>query len=444
MRGRGLLFGTLALAALLPGLSACDSWLGEEEGPPLEGTRISVMAHEAKALPAKTAQGVTIVLPKPEPNPDWPQTGGLSHHAMVHLALPDAISEAWSVSLGEGSDSRNRLLTAPVVAADKVFAMDVRAHATAFDAKTGSRLWRVDLTPDGGDEVVIRGGGLAYDDGLLYATTGVGELWCLNAESGGFYWKARVDSPIRSAPTVYGGRVFVVTASNKVMAFAARDGKKLWEYEGVEETTGLLGSASPAADHGVLVAAMRGGGLLALRVESGALLWEDMLSTARRADVISGLADVKAPPVIADGRVYAVGNGGVIAAIDLRTGNRLWDRDVGGIDLPWVAGNAIFLLSSGNELMALERNSGKPIWVTPLSVWKNPEDKKGRIVWTGPILAGDRLILGGSHRYLLSVSPYSGKVLGYEKISDGLAVPPIAAGGTVYFLTTEADLLAFR
>ena len=433
-------------AAMLPVLAGCgtDEWFGEPEAPPLPGNRISVLVHDTTLSPDRAAQNVEIRLPAPEPNADWPQTGGLSHHAMQHLAAGNDLKLAWSAGIGAGTDADNRLVAPPVIAGGRVFAIDSNARISAYDAADGSRLWRFDLTPDEDEGSVARGGGIAYDQGRLFASTGVGGLWALDAKTGGAFWKVRLDAPMRAAPTVYGGRVFVVTASNRVVAFAEQDGAKLWEYTGAEEAQGLLGAASPAADLGVVVVAMRSGAIAALRVENGSMAWEDSLAGGRRSSGKMSIGDIKAPPVIADGRVYATGNAGLTAAIDLRTGTRVWEKEIGGVDMPWVAGNFLFMLSTNNEVLALEARSGRVVWVTPLSLWLRPETRGGRIIWTGPILAGDRLLLAGSHGYAVAISPYDGKVLGYEKLPEGVSLPPVAAGGTVYFLTDDADILAYR
>lgn len=434
-----------AFAAMLPALAGCgaDDWFGEPDKPPLPGKRISVLVHDTELSPDR-GKSVDIVLPRPEANADWPQTGGYSHHAMQHIAIADTISRAWSTDIGSGSSSENRLVSAPVVAAGRVYVMDSGARVSAYDAGDGHRLWRYDLTPDADEDSVVRGGGVAFDGGRLFAATGVGELWALDAATGGQFWKVALDAPLRAAPTVYGGRVFVVTASNRVVAYAAQDGAKLWEFTGAEEAEGLLGAASPAADLGVVVVAMRSGALAALRVENGSLAWEDSLAGGRRSSGFLSIGDIKAPPVIAGGRVYATGNSGLTAAIDLRTGGRIWEKEIAGVDMPWVAGGFLFMVGTNNEVVALEARSGRILWVTPLSQWLRPESRGGRIVWNGPILAGDRLLLAGSHGYVVAISPYTGKVIGYDRLSAGVSVPPIAADGTVYFLTDDADLLAYR
>ncbi len=437
------LIAAVVCAGVLSGCSG-DDWFGEPDAPPLPGDRLSVLALENQLKPDIAADELNIVLPAPETNVDWPQAGGLSHHAMAHLQIAETLTPVWTTSIGTASADENRLLASPVIGDGRIYTVDSLGHVSAFDANNGATIWRMNLTPKADKEGVVLGGGLAYDKGRLFATTGVGELWALQTETGNFYWKATMDAPMRAAPTVYGERVFVVTADNKVTAFSARDGKKLWDYVGATEMTGLLGAASPAADNGVLVVAMRNGALAALRVESGSLLWEDTLSAGRKAMGLDSFTDIKAAPVMANGRVFAVGNADTVAAIDLRSGRRMWDKSIGGTNMPWVAGDYLFMLSNDNELVALEARSGNIAWVTQLSSWTDPEDKKGRIIWGGPILASDRLLIVGSHGYALSVSPYDGKVLGYSKLSDGATIPPVVANGTVYFLTDEADLVAYR
>ena len=64
--------------------------------------------------------------------------------------------------------------------------------------------------------------------------------------------------------------------------------------------------------------------------------------------------------------------------------------------------------------------------------------------WAGPVLAGDRLIVAGSHGEALSISPYTGKVLGWIKLNRGVMIAPIVANSTIYVLDTGGRLTAMR
>ena len=66
------------------------------------------------------------------------------------------------------------------------------------------------------------------------------------------------------------------------------------------------------------------------------------------------------------------------------------------------------------------------------------------IDWSGPVLAGDRLIVAGSHDKALTLSPYTGEILGEVDLPGGAAISPAIARETIYLLTDEARLVAFR
>ena len=288
------------------------------------------------------------------------------------------------------------------------------------------------------------GGGLAFDSGRLFATTGFAEVLSLDAKTGRVLWRRNFEAPFRTGPTVWGGRVFALTLTNKLFALNGSTGETLWSHSGIEEITSFLGGASPAVDSGVVITPYSSGELVALKVENGQVLWTDSLTGNRRSRSTTTLSSIRGRPVIDRGIVIAISNSGQIAAINLRTGRRIWDRAIGGIESPWVAGDYIFFLTNDSELVAMTRRTGLVHWVRALPQWEDREEKTGRIIWTGPILASDRLIIAGSSGQALSISPYTGKLLGKVKMPDGVTIGPVVAGNSIYFLSDDADLVAYR
>lgn len=435
-----------AVAALtLPLLAACGgTWFGDKEAPPLPGKRISVLEMETGLEAQSTGAPPQIVLPSPEASADWPQAGGYAHHAMQHMTLAATPQPVWRADIGEGSGSRDRLLAQPIIAENRVYTIDTEARVRAFDLASGRLVWDTDLLPEDEDTVNLLGAGLAYDNGRLFAATGLAQVVALDAGTGAETWRSKVPAPMRAAPTVNGGRVFVVTIDNTVLALAASDGRTLWSQPGVAESTGLLGGAAPAVDSGAVVAPMRSGELMALTVDTGRPLWSDSIVAPRPADATANLADINARPVIDSGRVYVVSASGLMTAIDMRTGRRVWEVPLAGIEQPWVAGGVLYTLSLDADLAAIDARTGRVLWVTPLPQWEDPEDRDGRILWSGPVLASDRLIVAGSHGEAMSVSPYTGEVMGRTDLPDGITLAPIVAQDTLIFLTNDADLVAYR
>jgi outer membrane protein assembly factor BamB len=148
--------------------------------------------------------------------------------------------------------------------------------------------------------------------------------------------------------------------------------------------------------------------------------------------------------VISGGRVYAIGNAGRMVSIAINSGIRVWDQRISGVQTPWVAGDMVYAVTTDNDLVCLTARDGRVRWVRALPRWEDEDRKRDPISWAGPVLAGDRLILAGSNEVALSVSPYTGDLLGSIELSDPVLIPPVVANRTLYFLTDDGDLIAYR
>ena len=428
--------------AILMAMTACSSWLGDNAKPPLPGKRISILSKEKDLQPELKDSEAHVLLPPPEPNDEWPQAGGYPNHAMHHMEVAQYITKAWRENVGNGSTNRVKLLAQPVIANGRLFAQDAENRITAVDSKTGRSIWHTDITPD--DVGGSSGGGIAYEDGYLYVSTGFAQVVAMDAGSGKVVWRQTLSGPMRGAPTVSNGRLFVVTVDNQVHCLSTQDGRVEWTHQGMVEPAAVLAGNSPAVEGNIVVVPYSSGELYALRVENGSVLWQDSLSTATRTRSASRLTDIGGRPIIDRGRVYAVGHSDTLVAIDLRNGRRLWEREIGGIQSPWVAGDYLFMITNNNEAVALEAKTGRIVWITELRNWEDTEDKTGRITWVGPVLASDRLIFGASNGWILALSPYTGAPLGNSKVSAGITIQPAIANGTVYFFNDDADVVAYR
>ena len=196
-----------------------------------------------------------------------------------------------------------------------------------------------------------------------------------------------------------------------------------------------------------MVAPYSSGEILALRADTGVVAWgEQLVRSSGRISQAGALNDINGRPVIDRGRVYAVSQSGRFIAIDLRTGERVWERVIASIQTPWVAGDFIYAITIDAEIICLSRRDGKVKWIRQLRRYLDPKAKtnKGVITWWGPVLAGDRLLVASTDERLLSISPYTGDLIGQIELSDKAAQPPVVADGTVYIVTEDAQLMALR
>lgn len=434
---RSALLGALTL------LSGCDYFgdLLNTRKDPLPGTRIAVMP-ESRGLTVTTPPR-RVTLPPPAVNADWPQAGGVPTHDMGHPALRDVLAPTWQADIGTGGGYRRKITAQPLVAGGRVFVMDSNARVSAFDAAGGGRLWRTD-TQGEDDRSTNVGGGIGVDGGFVYAATGRAELLSIEVGTGKIAWRVGLGSGARSSPTIGDGRVFVLTIEDELLALDAKDGHRLWSHQAPPSDATVLGLPAPAFVDGIVVAGFSSGELTALRSNAGAVAWGDSIASPRGRNSLSDLSAVRGRPMIKDGQVYAVGLGGLMVALDLRSGRRLWEREIASLESPWIAGDWIFVLTTDDQLVALARADAAVAWITQLDGFANMEKRRDPIRWVGPVLAGDRLVVGSSNGRALAVSPYTGKILGEQKLPGATAVAPVVAGDTLYVLTDDATLTALR
>ena len=384
----------------------------------------------------------TVALPTPVSNAAWLGSGGNPNHINGHLALGTSVKKIWRTSLSN-SGEQAAPLPQPIIIGDRLFVVDASAILYSINKEDGEVSWKVALLPDAPETPTLLGG-LAFSDNAVLATVGTAELIAVRPDNGAVLWRASLPAPARSAPTVLKGQAYVTTNDNELIAFNTRTGVKAWSHIGLTGGAILLGSASPAATDDIVVTAYSSGEIVALRPENGRPLWGFSLAGINRTDPIAAIADIIAHPLINDQTVIALGNAGRMVALNTKTGAPIWERDIGGTETPWLVGNYLYVVSNDNRLICMRLNDGKIVWITNLAKYEDPEDKETPILWSSPIVAGDRLLIAGTHRKLLSVSPYTGAILGEVTSSDVVLTPPLVVGQTLYVLSQDAVLTAYR
>lgn len=437
----------LMVAGLSLLLTACGSWMGSGESKvPLEGERISIIQFEQSLTVDPDLAEKEITLPKMWQNRIWPQTGGYPSHRMDHLSLgAGELKEIWRADIGRSADRTDfPILSAPIIAEDRIFILNNDSQLLALDMENGRRLWRVSIRPRNEDQHVV-GGGLAYAEGKIFATAGFNILYAVDAQNGGMFWRYDAPSPLKKAPTVWDGRVFASSNINETFALDTQTGRLLWRHAGLNEGRGLIGGASPAADRNMVVVPYSSGEVFALRSESGAEIWSlSLIPRIRQASELTGLVDIQAHPVIDGNRVYVANFNNLMVAVDNQSGALAWENPIGTINMPWVAGDMVYVLSRSNQLIAMDKESGNVFWTKDLPSYENQERKRGLIVWKGPVMAGGRLILAGSHRDVLEIDPRNGEILSQWRARGAVQTMPIVAGDTLYLLTQDGSLTAYR
>lgn len=434
--------GAVALAILLT-LGGCGIFRSSKPKSAVLGERVAILTSESGVEVDPAIADVQVQLPAAVANDAWAQPGGNAAKSMGHLALGASLTRAWSANVA-GASKEVRLGASPVVADGKLYVVDTEGRATSFDAATGARRWSVEFGDAGPNRASLFGGGISVDGAFAYAVNGLGDVAALKVDDGATVWKKRPGPPLRGAPTVASGNVYTLSQDNQLFALKAADGNVEWTEAAAVQLAGVFGVAAPSVAQGTVVAGFSSGDLNAYRYENGRTLWQEALSRTSINTSVGTLSDIDADPVIDQGRVFAVGQGGRMVSLELVTGQRLWEVNVAGIATPWIAGEWLFVVTDEAKLLCVARATGKVRWVAQLQRYRDNEDKKGPIAWTGPVLAGDRLLVASSRGQLVSVSPSNGTIGAAVDIGAPVYLPPVVANSTLYILDDSGRISAFR
>ncbi len=429
-------------------LAGCDTWMGQGDKSLLPGKRLSVLVFDDE-LTADSKATPAIDLSPAWVNKEWPLVGGSESHSMGVVAFSEQPVRQWRAHVGKGAKRDSGPLPQPIIAQGKVFVMDAGGEVQAYELGSGRCLWKSKIKSASSSPGCL-GGGLAAapqgsDGGRLYVTMGYKEVYCLDISTGAVKWTYTAANPVRIAPTVANGRVFVLTISNELKALNGSDGQLLWSHAGIEEQACILGGSPPTIDKDVVFVSYSSGEIFALKVENGFVLWEDSLAGFTRRDTIASLSHIKALTRSHAGEFYALSHSGQLVAIALHSGQRQWDRVIPLAKEFTVEGPYLFIVTSDEQLLAFSRAKGKVKWIKSL---RNLDDEKasakGRIGWTSPIFAGSSLIVAGSNGHLVFLSPHEGSVQKVIQLPGAVSVSPIIADQTLVILTDDGTLEAYR
>lgn len=426
------------------------------DNAPEEDDRISILALDLEVTADPRYAGAKVTIPPSYVNQSWPQPGGEADHTLHHIGATLEFKTLWKTDIGDASE-RAKLTSPPIVVSNRIYVLDAEAKVSSIDAETGKRVWRTELAPDIKQRFRLRevlsrtkpseigfGGGVAFDQGRIFVTSGFGFVAALDALSGEEIWRFETSSAVRTPPTAYRGKVYFTTNTNEFIALNQETGEKEWTFQSFEEAARFLSASSPAAAGDLVVAPFSSGEVVAFIADTGRSVWNETLVSQTRLTALASLNDIAGSPVIDRGLVFVVSHGGRLAAIDIRTGKVAWEASIASLQMPWVAGDFIFIVSVDGELACISRADGGIIWVTQLQRYKNKKKRKGRITWAGPVLAGGHLILVSSRGRIVKVAPETGEIIATEKFGGGSVVSPVVANEKIYVLTENGKLIAMR
>lgn len=365
-------------------------------------------------------------------------------HAGGNPRLQAPLTKSWSAKIAEGGTLVTELAQ-PVVGDGRVYSVAPEGMVTAVDVKNGGLIWSTRIEEIEDDPLPGIGGGIALSPEGIIVHAGGRTLALLDPATGELVWSISQAIPFRGGPTVIGSdRVAVTDLDGNMKVYALVSGEELWVHFGIAAGTVLFGAPAPAFANGEIALAGAGGDVSYFDAADGTLIWTDSVASLLPRTPIQSLGDVRGHPVHDGGLIFVIGQSGRMVAFSGRTGLPVWERAIAGIEMPWVAGETVFVLSLDGRLYAIRREDGVIRWVTelegavPLDV-VIPENPKR---YFGPVVAGDRVHVVSQAGTLMSFDPDSGVEIERLSLGQEIRTPPQVAAGRMFLVTNSGTLIA--
>jgi outer membrane protein assembly factor BamB len=312
----------------------------------------------------------------------------------------------------------------PLVYNDSVIEGNGLDNITAYDAQTGRKIWRLNVS--GGVE-----GGAALDGNTIYFGGNDGNFYAVNADNGNVKWKIAVNTEILAAPLVTNDKIYFIGGNNIVQAMKKSDGTKLWAYHRQQTSYfSVRAAATPLLQGGNIYVGSADGFFVALSASSGTLIWERQLNTNKK------FKDVDSTPILDKDRLYVSSFDGSLYCLELASGKVVWKYDEGGYTPPLVVDESLYYATTTRKLVALDKRTGKEIWKL--------DNLKG--IPTGPGLMFGKIFFGESGGDLKLVNTKDGKLTSSFRPGRGLIATPTfnEKNKLLYFMSSGGNLVALR
>jgi len=410
----------------------------------IQGDRISILSLEKNLSSDPQLRDNRVVIPKPVMNSSWPYPGGSIDNSLHNLVGPEYLNQTSKFNVAKGSSKNAFLLSSPIIVNEKIYSLGSDSKVKSYDLKTKRKLWQKDMSVKKEKKKEGFGGGISYENGIIFVTNGFGNVIALDANSGEEIWKINIRIPIRSAPIAFDNIVYVISHDNQVFALNSLNGEVLWNHRGILESASVLSSNSVSIDGGLVFVPYSSGEIYAIRTLNGSVAWTDSLSRTGSSTSLSEINSITARPVTDNGRMISISHAGRMISVDISSGERLWTLDISGTETPWVSGDWVFVLSTNSELVGVSRNAGKIKWVTQLEQYINEEKREDPIRWSGPVMISDKLFVISSHGVAAFISPQTGEIIETNKIPGSFFIAPVIVDGVIYLLNDSGDLIIYN
>ena len=337
-------------------------------------------------------------------------------------------SKLWSRDVGKGIDKRRQQLR-PAYRGGTFWVADYKGRLSSVDASSGNVNWELDTE-------LPFSGGPGLSESLVIMGTENGEIHAFQSDTGTPLWIARVSSEVLAAPAVGDGVVVVRSIDGRVFGLDENNGRRLWVYDRSVPLLTLRGNANPVIRAGIAYLGYDGGEVVALRLEDGALLWEQPVATREGRSELDRLADVDGEMVFVASDLLVSSYKNRLSSMAADSGRLLWFKDIPSATGVTVARTNLAISDRDGNVWLLDRRNGSTLW---------KQDQLTNRGLTRPVFVDDYVVVGDADGYLHWMNLDDGNFSSRTKVGGkGFTGAPVVVGGTLFVYTRKGDLIAFQ
>jgi outer membrane protein assembly factor BamB len=266
-----------------------------------------------------------------------------------------SVEEIWSKRIGKGAENLYLKLT-PSIIGNYLFVADQYGRLVATDVTTGNPIWQIQ------DKNVRYTSGAGGGDGMVLIGTGDGRVIARDFETGKLKWVATVSSEILSAPSAFDQITVVRTGDGNIFGLDSATGKELWNYDRTVPSLTLRGTAPPIISGDRVFAGFDNGRLVALNLKTGQSLWDSPLAIASGRSDLERMVDVDSAPIVQKNTIYVASFHGGISAISKGDGRILWTREISSYAGLSVGDKYVYVTDEEGSVWALNSETGASVW----------------------------------------------------------------------------------
>lgn len=336
------------------------------------------------------------------------------------------LQRRWSADTGRGTQAPGLRLE-PGITAQAVYTADPEGRLAARQRGDGKALWRTNT-----GYAFSAGPAAAY--GQLVAGTREGELVAFSATDGRELWKTQLGGEVLAPPVIDSDAVLVKTTDGRLSLLERATGTLRWSWDGVAPTLALRASSRPLLLDDAALVGLPGGLLVAIDRAAGQEIWQRRIAEPTGKSELDRLVDVAGDFLIAGERLFAASYQGKIVAMDLRSGQFLWQQNFSTHQALAQAGDSIFGVDADGRVVAWRAGDGVTLW--------RQEALLGRGL-TGCAVLGKYLLAGDADGWVHVLRQDDGVVVGRRRVDgDGIASTPGVDEGTAFVLGRGGKLAA--